>query len=39
MFMILNRHLLQRQVATRNRVLVTFDWVKSFLFGRDVTRF
>jgi hypothetical protein len=27
------------QVATRNRLLVTFDWVKSYLFGRDVTRF
>ena len=29
---------LVKQVATRNRVLVTFDWVKTFLFGRDVTR-
>ena len=29
---------LVKQVATRNRVLVTFDWIKSFLFGRDITR-
>ena len=29
---------LVKQVATRNRVLVTFDWIKSFIFGRDVTR-
>ena len=27
-----------KQVATRNRVLVTFDWVKTALFGRDITR-
>lgn len=27
-----------KQVATRNRVLVTFDWFKTALFGRDVTR-
>ena len=25
-------------VAARNRVLVTFDWVKTALFGRDITR-
>jgi NADH dehydrogenase FAD-containing subunit len=30
---------LVKQVATRNRVLVTFDWIKSALFGRDMTRF
>mmetsp|Transcript_19616 Transcript_19616/g.43666 ORF Transcript_19616/g.43666 Transcript_19616/m.43666 type:complete len:690 (-) Transcript_19616:119-2188(-) len=29
---------LMKQVATRNRVLVTFDWWKSQLFGRDITR-
>jgi NADH dehydrogenase FAD-containing subunit len=29
---------LVKQVATRNRVLVTFDWIKSYLFGRDITR-
>jgi len=29
---------LVKQVATRNRVLVTFDWIKSSLFGRDITR-
>jgi len=29
---------LVKQVATKNRVLVTFDWIKSALFGRDVTR-
>lgn len=29
---------LVKQVATKNRVLVTFDWLKSALFGRDVTR-
>ena len=27
-----------KQVATRNRVLVTFDWLKAFIFGRDITR-
>ena len=30
---------LVKQVATRNRVLVSFDWLKSALFGRDMTRF
>lgn len=30
---------LVKQVATKNRVLVTFDWIKSSLFGRDMTRF
>lgn len=29
---------LVKQVATRNRVLVTFDWIKSSVFGRDITR-
>mmetsp|Transcript_6116 Transcript_6116/g.12256 ORF Transcript_6116/g.12256 Transcript_6116/m.12256 type:complete len:703 (+) Transcript_6116:114-2222(+) len=29
---------LVKQVATRNRILVTFDWLKSALFGRDTTR-
>eukprot|EP00804_Cyclotella_cryptica_P001218 CCRYP_012727-RA/>CCRYP_012727-RA protein AED:0.05 eAED:0.05 QI:677/1/1/1/0.66/0.5/4/195/676 len=29
---------LVKQVATRNRILVTFDWWKSKLFGRDITR-
>lgn len=27
-----------KQVATRNRVLVLFDWLKCKIFGRDVTR-
>jgi len=30
---------LVKQVALRNRLLVTFDWVKSAVFGRDLTRF
>lgn len=30
---------LVKQVATRNRVLVAVDWIKSHIFGRDVTRF
>lgn len=29
---------LVKQVATRNRAMVTFDWVKSSIFGRDTTR-
>jgi NADH dehydrogenase FAD-containing subunit len=29
---------LVKQVATKNRVLVTFDWIKSAIFGRDMTR-
>jgi NADH dehydrogenase FAD-containing subunit len=29
---------LVKQVATRNRILVTFDWLKTYLFGRDITR-
>jgi len=28
-----------KQVATRNRILVTFDWIKSAVFGRDMTRY
>jgi len=28
-----------KQVSLRNRVLVLFDWVKSKVFGRDLTRF
>lgn len=28
-----------KQVSFRNRVLVLFDWVKSKIFGRDLTRF
>lgn len=28
-----------KQVSFRNRVLVLFDWIKSRLFGRDLTRF
>jgi hypothetical protein len=27
------------QVSTRNRVLVLFDWIKSRVFGRDISRF
>eukprot|EP00930_Biecheleria_cincta_P068101 TRINITY_DN5521_c0_g1_i1.p1 TRINITY_DN5521_c0_g1~~TRINITY_DN5521_c0_g1_i1.p1 ORF type:complete len:619 (-),score=69.26 TRINITY_DN5521_c0_g1_i1:108-1913(-) len=30
---------LVKQVSFRNRVLVLFDWMKSRLFGRDLTRF
>ena len=30
---------LVKQVATKNRILVTFDWFKSNVFGRDMTRF
>jgi NADH dehydrogenase FAD-containing subunit len=29
---------LVKQVATRNRILVTFDWFKCRVFGRDITR-
>lgn len=29
---------LVKQVATRNRALLTFDWAKSEIFGRDITR-
>ena len=27
-----------KQVSTRTRVLVLFDWLKTKVFGRDVTR-
>ena len=27
-----------KQVSFRNRVLVLFDWIKSRVFGRDLTR-
>jgi len=37
-FMLWRSVYLVKQVATRNRVLVTFDWIKSYMFGRDVTR-
>ncbi len=30
---------LTRLVGLKNKVLVLFDWVKAFLFGRDVSRF
>ncbi|KND00486.1 uncharacterized protein SPPG_04802 [Spizellomyces punctatus DAOM BR117] len=30
---------LARQVSMRTRVLLAFDWIKSKLFGRDVSRF
>lgn len=30
---------LVKQVATRNRMLVLFDWFKCKIFGRDITRF
>lgn len=29
---------LVKQVATRNRLLILFDWMKSNVFGRDITR-
>ncbi len=28
-----------KQVATRNRILVLFDWFKTKVFGRDVSQF
>jgi len=30
---------LSKQVSTRNRVLILFDWAKTRFFGRDITRF
>lgn len=27
-----------RQVSTRNRILVLFDWMKTRVFGRDISR-
>jgi NADH dehydrogenase FAD-containing subunit len=29
---------LSKQVSSRNRILVFFDWVKVQIFGRDITR-
>lgn len=26
------------QASLRNRVLVSFDWFKTFLFGRDIAK-
>jgi NADH dehydrogenase FAD-containing subunit len=28
-----------KQVSTRNRVLILFDWLKTRLFGRDLSQF
>lgn len=30
---------LSKQVSGRNRVLVLIDWIKTRVFGRDITRF
>ena len=30
---------LTRLVSFKNKVLVIFDWVKTFVFGRDISRF
>jgi len=30
---------LTRLVSVKNKILVLFDWVKTFLFGRDISRF
>lgn len=37
-FMLWRSVYLVKQVATRNRVLVLFDWLKCKIFGRDITR-
>jgi len=29
---------LAKQAATRNQALITFDWMRTELFGRDITR-
>jgi hypothetical protein len=29
----------RRQVSVRNQLMVLFDWVKTSLFGRDLSRF
>ena len=29
---------LRKEMSTRNRVLVTFVWVKGFMLGRDIMR-
>lgn len=28
-----------KQVSTRNRVLILFDWIKAKVFGRDLSQF
>lgn len=28
-----------KQVSTRNRVLILFDWLKAKVFGRDLSQF
>ena len=38
-FMLWRSVYLVKQVATRNRALVLFDWLKCKVFGRDITRF
>ena len=30
---------LTRLVSLKNKVLVIFDWTKTFIFGRDISRF
>ena len=30
---------LTRLVSLKNRLLVVFDWIKTFIFGRDISRF
>ena len=30
---------LTRLVSLKNKILVIFDWIKTFLFGRDISRF
>jgi NADH dehydrogenase FAD-containing subunit len=37
-FMLWRSVYLVKQVATRNRILVLFDWMKTKVFGRDITR-
>jgi NADH dehydrogenase FAD-containing subunit len=37
-FMLWRSVYLVKQVATRNRILVLFDWAKCKIFGRDITR-
>jgi NADH:ubiquinone reductase (H+-translocating) len=37
-FMLWRSVYLVKQVATRNRILVLFDWMKTRVFGRDTTR-
>ena len=37
-FMLWRSVYLVKQVATRNRILVLFDWFKCKIFGRDITR-